>query len=65
MIHIYVLIQGMVLDSIHIQFFFISSFDCGKNFIIFGVGNSTMIHVNDKKYIFILGEEPKQELDNT
>ena len=38
----------------------------GKNVIIFGVGMSSSVHVNNKnKDILILGEEPTQGLDNT
>ena len=45
--------------------FFISNFDCGKNFIIFDMGNNSMIDVDDKKDILILGEGPKQGLEDT
>ena len=37
-----------------------------KNFIIFGVDMSSSVHINNKnKDILILGEGPKQALDDT
>ena len=38
----------------------------GKNVIIFGADMSSFVHIDNKiKDILILGEEPKQELDDT
>ena len=38
----------------------------GKNFIIFGADMSSSVHINNKnKDILILGEGPKQALDDT
>ena len=38
----------------------------GRNCIIFGVDMSSSVHVNSKKkYILILGENPRQRLDGT
>ena len=36
-----------------------------KNVIIFGADMSSSKHIDKRKYILILGEEPTQELDDT
>ena len=46
--------------------FSLSGSSWGKNVIIFGVDNSSSVHVdNKKKDIFVLGEGPTQGLDDT
>ena len=37
----------------------------GKNVTIFGVDNSSSVHVDNNKNILVLGEVPTQRLDNT
>ena len=55
----------MLLDSINIRFYLIPNFDWSKNVSIFGVHNSLSTHTDDRrKYIFVLGKEPTQRLDN-
>ena len=40
--------------------------NCGKNIINFGADNSSSVHAdNKKKKILVLGERPRQRLDNT
>ena len=47
------------------QFSFLDG-NMGKNFIIFGVDMSSSVHINNKnKDILLLGEGPKQALDDT
>ena len=42
------------------------NFDWGKNFVIFGVDNSSSVHIdNKKKDILVLGKGPTQGLDDT
>ena len=54
---------GIGFDSCSL--FFISNFDLGKN-VIFGVDNGSLQHTNNiKKYIFVLGNGPTQQLDDT
>ena len=50
-----ILIQDMVLLLILVHFFSVLIFDWGKNAIIFGVDNSSSVHVdNNKKFILVL-----------
>ena len=50
----------MVLDLILVHFFSFPGFDWCKN-VIFGVDNSSCVHIdNKKKYILVLGEGPTQ-----
>ena len=44
----------------------IPNFNFGKNAIIFGVGMSSSVHIDNKyKNIIVLGKGPTQGLDNT
>ena len=53
--------------SFHVRgTFLLSSGGFGKNVVIFGAYMSSSVHVdNEKKDIFILGKDQRQELDDT
>ena len=54
----------MVLDLILIHFFSFPNFDWGKNVIVFGVDNSSSVHIeNKKKDILVIAQI--QRLDDT
>ena len=51
---------------VHVHFFLISKFYFCKNVTNFGVDNSSSTHAdNRKKYILLLGEDPKQGIGDT
>ena len=46
--------------------FLFPNFNWGQNVIIFGVDNSSSVHIdNKKKYILVLGKGPTQGVDDT
>ena len=45
--------------------FTVPNFDCGKNAVIFGVGNGSLVYVDNKKKILVLSKVPRQGLDDT
>ena len=48
------------------MFTFYPVFNSGKTVLVFGVDNSSSVHIdNKKKYILVLGEGPTQGLDDT
>ena len=66
LIKINILILDMVSDLILVHFFSLLNFDWGKNFVIFGVHNSSSVHTDNKrKGILVLGEGPTQGQDDT
>ena len=54
----------MVSDLILIHLFQFQVLVGVKTAIIFGVGNSSSVHINKKKYILVFSEGPVQELDH-
>ena len=53
-----------VLDSR--SFFSFSNCDWGKYFAIFGIDNSSLVHIDyKKKFKLVLGESPRHSLDDT
>ena len=58
-------ILDMVLDLIPVHFFDIQILIEGKNAIIFGVYNSSSVHINNKKDTLVLREGPTQRLNDT
>ena len=67
LILIRILMLGMILDLIHMNFFLLShgSGFC-ENVIMFGVDNSTSVHVdNRKKSILVLCKSLKDKLDGS
>ena len=54
-----ILIWGMVLNLILVDFFLYSGFDWGRKFIIFGLNNGSSMQIdNKKKDILALGGDP-------
>ena len=52
------------MDFLLSSLFLNPGFDWGKNIVIFGVDNSSSVHIdNTKKDILVLGEGPAQALD--
>ena len=59
-----IIIHGMVFVLDSRSFFSFSNCNWGKNFAIFGIGNSSSVHIDNKKKIkLVLGEGPRQSLD--
>ena len=58
------MVYGTEFDSpLHIP---VPTFDWDKNVVVFGENKRSLVHIyNKKNYIFILGKDPTQELDNT
>ena len=57
---------GHVIGSDFCSLFSFPNFDCGKNVIIFRIGNNPSVHIDNKKEdILVLGKDPKQGLDDT
>ena len=55
--------MGFILDSR--SFFSFSNYDWGKYFAIFGIDNSSSVHIdNKKKFKLVLGESPTHSLDD-
>ena len=66
LIQINILIQDMILDQIFIHSFHFQILIGEKNVVNFGVDNSSSVHIgNKKKFIFALGKDPTQRLDDT
>ena len=54
----------MVLNLILVHFFNFQILIRGKNTIIFGVSNTSSMHIDNKKNILVLGKDPTQGLDD-
>ena len=48
-IHVNIFIEDMVLDLLLLHFFSVPSFGWGKNFVIFGVDNSSSVDFDNEK----------------
>ena len=57
--------SGNTIEFDFRYFFSLPNFDWCKNAIIFGIGNSSPLHVDKKKDILVLAECPTQKLDDT
>ena len=59
-----IIIHGMVFVLDSRSFFSFSNCNWEKNFAIFGIGNSSSAHIDNKKKIkLVLGEGPTHSLD--
>ena len=60
-----VIIQDVVFVLDSRSLFSFSNCDWGKNFVIFGIDNSSLAHLdNKKKFKLVLGEGPTHSLDD-
>ena len=60
-----IIIQDMVFVLDSRSFFSFSNCDWGKNFAIFGIDNSSSVHIDNKKeFKLVLGGSPTHSLDD-
>ena len=61
--HLNIIIQDVVFILDSRSLFSFSNCDCGKNLVIFGIDNSSWVHIdNKKKFKLVLGEGPTHSL---